>query len=122
MKKFAVASLVAALSLTMLAGGASAFESNLGTVTTKDQMVKTSSWNTEYIALKVGYDKQLDNYSGSVTFKYFNIFHDPKYSDLVVLLTPNGYVRGLMAGHSRVAAYDQNGNIVKVYDITVWGS
>lgn len=114
MKKFALASLAAALSLTMLAGGASASGSNLGTFATKSQML---SHNT--LALKVGDDKQLDNYAGSVNFKLTIV--QGRFDDAVTV-TPNGYVRAWHPGRSLVTGVDQNGNVVDTYEIIVWGS
>ncbi|WP_010492229.1 hypothetical protein [Paenibacillus elgii] len=113
MKKFAVASLVAALSLTMLAGGASASGSNLGTFATKSQILTHYSF-----ALKVGDDKQLDNYAGSVKFKLTIV--QGRY-DTAVSVTPDGYVRAWHPGRSLVTALDQNGNVVDTYEFVVWG-
>ncbi|NEW06530.1 hypothetical protein GK047_10955 [Paenibacillus sp. SYP-B3998] len=112
MKKFVTASLITALSLTMLAGGASAAESNSAKINISSEQVNPLYLGTVYLNVKVGWTGQLDNFSAPLKFYVGN-------GNGAVSVTTSGFARANFPGQTSIYTIDVNGNVAYIYEITV---
>ncbi|WP_088835061.1 hypothetical protein [Paenibacillus tyrfis] len=112
MKKLVFTSLIATLSLTMMAGGAYASESNFETAPKTKQISSQAYWSYNW-QVSVGWEEDLYRYSnGGVSFAVMG-------GDGAVFVSRDGHAKAVTTGSTLIYSRDVSGDVRAIFRIQV---